>query len=266
MSDHRRELEDLRRRMAEVDVEILRGLESRAALARQVGKLSAGDATFLPGHDHEALTALERLAGDKLPVEAVRSVFREVHAATLSLEAPVRVSYVGPEGNFCRVAAVMQFGAGAQLTPAPEAAAALDEVTRRRVDFAVVPWESSVEGPIQASILALLATDLTLVAKAEIAATFSAMCPSGKADEVQRIYAFAADSAACQRYLAASFPRANVVDVRSPVVACQLASEEPGGAAIVAHALGESLGLRAIAENVGDDAGLRLRYAIVSFR
>ena len=39
MSDRRRELEDLQRQQVEADLDILRGLQRRAQLARRIGEL-----------------------------------------------------------------------------------------------------------------------------------------------------------------------------------------------------------------------------------
>src|SRR4051794_33741267 len=104
MTDRRRELEELRRQMAEADAEILRGLQHRAQIARQLGALGPGSPISL-ATEREQLGLLEKMAGEDLPGESVRAVFREVRAATAPLERPARVAYVGPEGGFAHVAA-----------------------------------------------------------------------------------------------------------------------------------------------------------------
>src|SRR5258706_10039168 len=163
MTDRRREVEDLRRQMAEADADILRGLQRRAKLARQVGELGQGGGSF--ASEREQLALLEQMAGEDLPGEVVKGVFREIHAATSSLERPARVAFVAPEGGFCQVAAEQHFGLAATLIATDSPELALDELRRRRADFAVFPFESSVEGPLQASVEALSATELSLAAK-----------------------------------------------------------------------------------------------------
>src|SRR5262245_37954949 len=151
MTDRRRELEELRRQMAEADTEILRGLQRRAQIARQIGQMG-GVAPISLVTEREQLGLLEKMAADDLPGEVVRAVFREIRSATAPLERPARVAYVGPEGGFAHVAAQRQFGLGATLTAAESVELAVDEVTRQRAEFAVIPFESSIEGPLQASI------------------------------------------------------------------------------------------------------------------
>jgi len=264
MSDRRREVEEIRRQMAEADAEILRGLQKRAQLARQIGTLGSV-APLSPVTEREHLALLEKTAADELPGEVVRAVFREVRAATAPLERAARVAYVGPEGGFAHVAAQRQFGMGGTLTALESVELAIDEVARERADFAVIPFESSVEGPLQTSVEALSATDLSLAAKIEVLATLSVMGRAAHASEIEKLYAYAADRLDCQHYVA-QHPRAVVVDVRSPVVACQMCVQDPLGAAIVAEGVGLQAGLVAVETNVGDRADLRVRYGIISTR
>src|SRR4051812_7969650 len=111
MTDKRREADDLRKQMAETDADILQTLQKRARLARKLGALQT--AAPSGASEREQLSLLEKEAGEDLPAEAVRAVFREIHAATVSLERPSRVAYVGPEGGFGHVAARQHFGASA---------------------------------------------------------------------------------------------------------------------------------------------------------
>jgi chorismate mutase/prephenate dehydratase len=264
MTDRRRELEELRRQMAETDTEILRGLQRRAQIARQIGQFGAAPPISLVT-EREQLALLEKMAADDLPGDVVRAVFREVRAATAPLERPARVAYVGPEGGFAHVAAQRQFGIGATLVAAESVELAVDEVARHRAEFAVIPFESSVEGPLQASIEVLSANDLSLAAKVEISANWSVMGRASHAAEIEKLYAYAADRLACEHYIAAH-PRAAVVDVRSPLAACQMCLQDPTGAALVTESVGQQAGLVEVEANVGDKVNLRVRYGIVSTR
>jgi chorismate mutase/prephenate dehydratase len=250
--------------MAEADADILLGLRRRARLARRVGELGQPPGSTA-AMEREQMAMLEQMAGDELPIEVMRSVFREIHAATSSLERPARVAYVGPEGGFCHLAAQLHFGAGATFAIVDAAEVAIDEVRRKRADFAVFPFESSTEGPLAASVGALSASELALSAKIEVAARLSLMNKSGPGAEIQKVYAHAADRIASQRCLA-ELPGAVVIEARSPAAACQMCLEDPTGAAIVPQATGERAGLAVVQLNVSDRADQRVRYGLASAR
>jgi len=216
-------------------------------------------------NDREQLALLEKMAEGDLPGESVKSVFREIHAATFSLERPARVVYVGPEGGFAQVAAQQHFGLGTSLALAETVDLAIDEVSRLRAEFAVIPFESSVEGPLQTSVEALSATELSLAAKIEIVAKLSVMAKAIGVSAIERLYVHAPDRLAAQKYMALR-PSALVVDVLSPLAACQMCLRDPTGAAIVAQPIGEQVGLVPLETNVGDRADLRIRYGLVATR
>lgn len=252
--------------MAELDVEILRVLEKRARMAKEVGALRGAGPVTLPAQDREHLEALEAMAQDELPKGALTAVLREVHAATLSFEQPIRLAFVGPEGGLGELAARKQLGPGAELLAVESAAEAFDEVHRKRADYAVVPLESSTEGPVQSTLVALTGSDLMLTAATEVDALLSLMSKTGNLGDVEKLYAYTADRSAAQRYLRSTLPKVTVLDVRSPALAARLASEDHGAAALVPEATGLAEGLLPIQSNVGDEADLRIRFGIASTR
>jgi chorismate mutase/prephenate dehydratase len=261
----RRQIEEIRSRMAEVDLDILRLLEQRARLAREIGAL--GDDTGNPVlQQRERLDAVQRAATGDLPAESVRAVFRAVHAACAALEGPTRVAFVGVDGSFGAVATRQMFGPGVRAIPTESAAAALDELARGRVDFAVAPYETSQEGPVLSTILALKQTDLMVIGQCEIAAGVALLSRTGNLNDIEKVYASAHDHANSHVFLNTSLPRASVIDVRSPTIACQFAAEDHGGAAIAHETIGDAHGLVVVLPNVGDEPDLRMRYAVIGTR
>jgi chorismate mutase/prephenate dehydratase len=83
---------------------------------------------------------------------------------------------------------------------------------------------------------------------------------------IEHVYATALGQAACQRFLDTELPRASVIDVRSPVVAAELARDEPNAAALVTERVGRAAGLETLRANVGNESDLKLRYGFASTR
>ena len=98
-----------------------------------------------------------------MPADAVRAIFEEIHGACLGLERPVKIAFAGAEGEGCHSAARHRFGQSATLIGAPSISAALDEVTRKRAELAVAPFETATEGPVRGTLQALAAGDLRVV-------------------------------------------------------------------------------------------------------
>ena len=266
MAEGKRELDELRQEIAKLDAQLLVALEKRAKNARRLGELRRDQTASLPLTDHAALRALVARSTGDMPQEALRDIFREIFAACLALELPVKVSYVGPEGGAGHAAARGRFGRTSNLLAADDTAAALDEVTRRRAEFAVVPFETATEGPVQSTILALMASELRIAEVLDATFDLHLMNRTGNFGDIEKIYATPADHALCQRFLAGLSPRPSVLDMKTPLLACQLAVEDHGAAAIASETFGGQLGLEVARRNVLDAGGDRVRYAVVGAR
>jgi chorismate mutase/prephenate dehydratase len=266
MSDHKRELEDIQKELSVLDSQMLSALEKRARQARRLRELRVGHAAQIPLHDRAHIAAIVARASGDMPPEDLRAVFREVYAACLALELPVKIGYLGPEGGPSYAAARLRFGASADFQAVDSVIGLLDEVARRRVEFALMPLETRSEGPVQSTIQALSNTELRIVSVLE--STFDAhlMNRTGNDADVEKVYATAADHARATDFLATLPRRPPVLDVKSPLIACKLAAEDHGAAALVMEAVGLEQGLAIARRSVLDGGAEAVRYAVVGSR
>jgi chorismate mutase/prephenate dehydratase len=271
VQEGRREAEELRQELARLDAQLIATLHRRARTSKALGHLRGDHGPSLVATDNASIRAVVEQARQQggtadMPEEALRDIFREIYAACTALELPAKVAFVGPEGGGGYAAARGRFGRGPSLFSVESTAAALQEVTRKRAQLAVVPFETSTEGPVQGTLLALLASDLRIVEIVDTTFHLHLMNRSGSLDGVQTVYATPADHARCQRFLSELGPHSRVIDVANPHAACQHALEEPGAAALANEAFGGELGLEIARRNVLDAGERRVRYAVVGTR
>jgi chorismate mutase/prephenate dehydratase len=262
-----REAEEIRQEIARLDTRLVAMLDERARHSRRLGELRRDHAATMPVADHAAMRELvERSSGD-MPRDSLREVVHEVFAAGLALELPVKVAFVGPEGGTGYAAARGRFGSSrSNLVAADSTAEALEEVSRKRVEFAVVPFETSTEGPLQATILALMARDLRIAEVLDDDFRLHVLCRTGVLADVEKIYATAADQLLCQRFVQQIASQASFVQVKSARMACQLALEEPRAAAIASEGLDGLEGLAIAQLDVRDGDAPRVRHAVAGHR
>jgi len=263
--DAKRALAELREKVEKLDLEILERLEARARLSKEIRSRAEGDQSVDVGEGEWLSRLFARASGD-LPRESLEAIFRRIRAEARSIEQPVKVAYVAPEGDFCHQAALGYFGVGTALQASATTAEALEEVARGRVVFAVFPLESSVSGLDQASLTALGESELVLVGERSARATYDLMGSTSELSRVERVCATAAAKVACQRFIERELARATIVEVRSSALAAELASKEPASAAIVPEPTGSARGLQVLRENVRDDALVYCRFGIAGQR
>lgn len=267
--DQERELSRLRKELDDVDDAILAALAQRAALARQVSALRQQEAhprAWSPVRERQIIDRLEAKGAGEFPKRALGPVFREILAACTALEAPLRVAYEGPPGSLAHEAARKRFGASAEYLPCEGPRAALELVSRDHADSAVVVLESSTEGLLQPALDALAETELKIADEIDTDAKIHLLNANGNLQSIDKVYAAPAERMAAARFLANNLPRAQVLDVRTPAMAAQLAAEDQGAAALGGATLGEMFGLQVARGNVGDERGEHVRCAVLSNR
>jgi len=160
-------LEQIRRRIDEVDTKLLELLNQRADLVHEVGvvKKQAGLAIYAPEREEALLQGLEKKNKGRLPGTAVRAIYREIMSAALALEKGLTISYLGPEATWTHQAARAKFGASVDYVPQSNIGDVFDQVTRRRADYGVVPIENSVEGAVNHTLDVFMDSELKICAQ-----------------------------------------------------------------------------------------------------
>jgi len=262
--DERQRLEELRRQLLDIDQDILRTLGKRARIAQELAKHRTGTARFTPVTDAAHLVALEKAVAPPLAANAIRPVFNAIDAACRIYEVAPRVAFIGSEGGFCWRAAHAFFGLSAELVRAENAGSAIEDLARSRTDFAVVPYESFKDGPIFPTIQAIADADLKVIGEREVTQALALVNVSGNPTDVEKVYLAPFDHVSCVQFLESNHPNATVIDVRSPLVAWNLAAENRGSAAIVPRGTIGTGDLRVARENIGDEGEVKIRYAVLS--
>ena len=263
--DPRRSTPELRTEIARLDREILERLEARARASKDI-RARAESEPAPDTTDRDALTALSAVASGDLPAEALYAIFSAIRASARALEQTPRVAYLGPEGGFSHVLGRTHFGGGGAFIECPSVREALEEVARGRAACAVFPFESSVDGLVQASVTALTDAELVIVGARTLPVTFQLMSRGTALSDLEKVYTTPAGHAACQRFLDSELPRVSVIDVRSMKVAAELSQEDATSAALLPELTGSEQGLALLRENVGDVADIKMRYAIAAPR
>jgi chorismate mutase/prephenate dehydratase len=267
MTDKRREVEELRQEMAKIDAQLLVRLERRGKLSKKVGEARKSLALPISIPERTQIDAIVSGAENtEIPMDGLREIFREILATCYSLESPVVVAYCGVEGAFAHTAARSRFGAAAVYTACDSVAAALDEVTRQRASYAVVPYETRAEGVIQTTIASLTTSELKIVGCFEAVVNLQLCSRTTAIGDIEKVYATALDRAQSQRFLEAELPGAVGIDVKSPEAACQLAATEPRSAALAHVSVAAHHGLENLRRNVLDEGDERVRYAMIGTR
>jgi chorismate mutase/prephenate dehydratase len=257
-------LDELRRRIDQIDEEIVRLISRRAEVVREVAEFKATNKQpyYAPAREKEIYQRLSELNGGPLPDEAFRAVFREILSFCLALEKPLRVTYLGPEGTFTHRAARSKFGDAVCYLPMATIDEVFSEVEKKRASYGVVPVENSTGGGIHDTLTRFLDSPLKVCGEIlyEIHHSLLARCP---ADQVKVIYSRGQVFRQARRWLQVNMPDVELTEVASTSVGAQKAAEEEGGAAIGNVSLAPMHGLDVLFENIEDSPHNVTRFFVI---
>ena len=250
-----RELGELRAAIDAIDVELLRLLNDRARLAAEVGEYKRSTAPDMPFHaparEREVLTRLEALNPGPFPTGAIRAVFQEIMSACLSLERPLRVAFLGPEGTSAHQAVKHQFGGSAHPIPQRSIQAVFHAVEAGHADYGVVPVENATRGVVDPTLDAFLESTLRVVSEILLPFELALLVhPDAELSTLARVHAPPESFPPAEAWLGAHLPGAARVATATAAEAARLAREDPEGAALAPDVLARLFDLRVAAEGI----------------
>ncbi|HEY8091182.1 MAG TPA: prephenate dehydratase [Polyangiaceae bacterium] len=258
-------LDDLRKRIDDLDDGILKLLDERARVVAEVAsaKRDAQMPTYDPDRERRVLDRLAARAG-RFPADAIRAVYREVMSACLALQEPLKIGYLGPEGTFSHAAARSLFGLAATYTEATTIEGVFDAVSRREVQHGVVPIENSSEGSVNHAVDALVDSDLLIRGELELDVSQCLLTRATGLGAIERVYSHPQALGQCRVWLAKNLPGAQLVQTPSTVAAVREAMNDPRGAAVAGRLASELYGVPVARERIQDHAENVTRFVLVS--
>jgi chorismate mutase / prephenate dehydratase len=259
------QIPELRRRIDEIDSEILRLLNRRAELVLEVGRQKAEQNldVHVPQREEEIYRRLTAENVGPFPAQAVRPVFREVISACLSLEHPLRVAYLGPRATFSHLAAMEQFGLSAQFLAMRSIAEVFAEVEKDNANFGVVPVENSTEGVVSHTLDMFVDSPLLICGEVVVEAALHLLSKGRDLSDVRKIYSHPHGLAESRKWLERHAPHVAVVETSSTGAAAEIAASEPGAAAIASELAASLYDLSVLQRRIEDHPNNFTRFLII---
>jgi chorismate mutase/prephenate dehydratase len=161
------------------------------------------------------------------------------------------------------LAAVDRFGHAVDFMRVGSIAAVFEEVNRGHVDFGIVPLENSTDGRIADTLdmfVRLPQIRICAEARLRIHHNLLARCTQ---QEIRRVYGKPQALAQCRTWLSKNVPHAAQVEVASTATASDLASKEPGAAAVASRQASVAYNLPVLFADIEDLPNNEARFAVI---
>ena len=256
-----------RKEIDRIDDEILRLLNERSKSVVEIGKLKKkqdADANLhTPAREAAIIERLIQQNSGPFPSEAIRPVYREIMSASLSLEGPQKVAYLGPRATFTHMACMQKFGSSAQYIPVNSIKDVFSEVERGRANFGVVPIENTTEGVVTHTLDMFIDSNLLIYGEILQEVSHHLMSKSGVMEEGKH-HSHPPAIAQCRTWLETNLPNVPLLEVASTARAAELCMENPFVAAIASELAAQLYGLKVIKARIEDNMNNMTRFLILS--
>jgi chorismate mutase/prephenate dehydratase len=262
-------LVDLRKRIDQLDAEILAKLNERATCAIDVADVklreSNGEATvfYRPEREAQVLRRISELNQGPLTREKITLIYRQIMSACLALEEPLKVAYLGPEGTFTQMATLKHFGEAVYGKPLVTVDDVFREVSSEACHYGVVPVENSTEGVINHTLDNFLESNLRICGEITVRVHHHLMVAPHSSGDIKRIYSHHQTLAQCRLWLNGNYPNAERLTASSNAEAARIAAGEQGSAAIAGQMASEIYNLNILSRQIEDRSDNTTRFIVV---
>ncbi len=258
-------LRNLRKRIDEIDKQILELLNKRGEIAIQISELKQENSfnIYDPAREREIERNIKRINLGPLSTNSVLSVFREIISGCRSLQKPIRVAYLGPQGTFSHQAAFREFGSSAELAPVKSVEDVFEEVKKERVSFGVVPVENSVEGSIGSVLDAFLKSDLRVSSELFQRISLFLLSKTGDIEDIEVVASHPQPLGQSKKWLSEYLKHVEFRETPSTARAAQIASRDRKVAAVAGEFASSIYRLKIVERHIEDSPENTTRFWVI---
>ncbi|HOK40335.1 MAG TPA: prephenate dehydratase [bacterium] len=257
-------IEEIRKKIDKINLEILRLLNERILLVDEIGKAKKNNNIQILDISREESIINSILQNNKhFPEEELKNIFYEIFKASLSREKILNISYLGPKFSFSYLAANKRFGNKCNYIEANSIYDIFKDVETGRCDYGIVPVENSNEGSISMTMDCFLKSSVLVQGELLLNVSQNLLSKEKSLDKIKVIYSHSQPFAQAQNWLRKNFKKVKLVEVSSTAEAARIAAKQKNSGAIASELAAEYYKLNILVRNIEDNPENITRFFII---
>ncbi len=261
---------ELRKQIDLIDNELLKLLNARMEIVKNVGKLknTSNAPVYRPEREKEIIKRLSEISKNQkgiLGYDEIEAIFLEIFAISRTLERKERIAFLGPLGTFTHQSAESRFGANARYLPLLNIEAVFKAVANKEAKYGVVPIENNTEGVVGITLDSLKKYDVKIVSEICMDIHHSFASYQDDLQKIKRIYSHPQGYNQCLNFLEThGLLDIEFVPTQSTAKAAQMASEDQQSGAICSKIAAKLYNVPLLFEKIEDNLANRTRFIVIS--
>lgn len=259
------ELNELRAEIDKIDSQIVELLNKRTSVVLKVSKAKKDKHLnlYAPEREREILERLKKLNTGLFPDDALKTIYKEILSASLSLQQPLKVAYLGPPATFTHLAARRQFGLSTEYLSETTIKGVFESVSRGNAHYGVVPIENSTEGVVNYTLDMFIDSDLQIASEIMLEISHNLLSRTGKINKIKKIYSYPQATAQCRGWLEQNLPGALIMVEPSTAAAAKKAARDDSSAAIASELAANVYKLKFVRKGIEDYKANYTRFLVI---
>jgi chorismate mutase/prephenate dehydratase len=263
----KKELDSIRKKIDELDAELLQMLNQRSSLAIEAGENKKEELIYKPEREAYILRQLKKINTGPLSDKQIVNIFKEIISSCRAQEKEIDIAFLGPEGTYSDSAVKENFGSSINKTATDTIEEVFKAVSERKSDYGIVPIQNSSEGPINVTLDCLSDFNLNICGEIEMLIHHSLMgLNQALPKKGFEIHAHEQTLAQCKNWLDAYCPDVNRVSVSSNAQAAKNAKKNSEIFAIAGALAAGKYGLEIIKRNIEDYSNNTTRFISIGLQ
>ncbi len=260
-------LEELRRKIDELDTKIVNLIGERVKIAEEIGRGKKEQNQLIEdmAREHQVLEHVKSLVQDKsVKPDAIENIYRQIMAACKRAQG-VEVAFQGEAGAYAEEAAFRFFGPSILIRPYENLEDVFKVVETKAVQFGVVPIENSLEGSISRVYDLLLESNLQVCGEIELRIMHCLIAtPGASLDTIRKVYSHPQALAQSRNFL--KHLNCELVPTYNTAASVRMVKErdKSDSAAIASARAAEIYGMKIIAQEIEDNPNNFTRFFILA--
>lgn len=266
------ELKDIRKKIDEIDNEIINLLNKRANAVIKIGNLkkSLNLEIFQPKREEEVKRRL-KAKSTIFKKTSIDAIWNEIISASKLVQGTItKVGYLGPLGTFTHQAALDFFAkAGTQFIPYDSMPEIFSNIEKDMLNYGIIPFENSLQGTVRETLDLLIENDLVIYGEIDVRIIQNLISlKEAELSDIRTVFSHPQAFAQTKRWLKSNLPNVKITEVTSTAEAVRRVRkiEDKTYAAIGTEFAARIYELKVLNSNIEDEKSNYTRFLIISKR